>query len=340
MDGNMSYDNNISYLTKQFLCCTAINKIDFMDGRRDFTLTLDIQKQILDGTINNDLIKQYPIKTSYQRAFLKLLMQKIKESDNEVYDDLYVTYCQLLSLPDEEDVHYRHFLLENGTLNCITLKESTNMISKGTTGLCSWQGGLVLSEWCAENTEQFYGKNVLELGCGVGQTGMNVISLCSPKQYVFSDYHPTVLDMLCENIKLNFLSSEQRKSLDVRDTTSRIKLQLKYQRSNVQVVELRWEDINEYMTKSLSEPDVIIAADILYESDSFASLTLGLKHLITSNNYAVFAATVRNEDTIAQFLKQLGNYNLVFEECIPPRSTISIQSIDASVRILKILQKI
>lgn len=61
------------------------------------------------------------------------------ESGNEIHDDLYITYCQLLSLPDDEAMHYRHFLLENGTLNCITLKESTNLISQGTTGLCSWQ---------------------------------------------------------------------------------------------------------------------------------------------------------------------------------------------------------
>jgi len=153
---------------------------------------------------------------------------------------------------------------------------------------------------------------VLELGCGVGLTGMSVISLCSPKQYTFSDYHPAVLDMLCENIRLNFLSSEQCELLDICDITSRIKLQLKHQQSNVQVVELRWEDIDKYMTKSLSQPDVIIAADILYESNSFVSLASGLKHLLTSNNYAVFAATVRNEDTIAQFLKLLGTSITVF----------------------------
>lgn len=41
------------------------------------SFALDTQKQILDNTINSDLIKQYPIKISYQKAFLKLLMQKV-----------------------------------------------------------------------------------------------------------------------------------------------------------------------------------------------------------------------------------------------------------------------
>lgn len=71
--------------------------------------------------------------------FFLLLRIQIEESGNEIHDDLYTAYCRLISLQDEESEHYRHFLIENGTLSCITLKESTNLISKGTTGLCSWQ---------------------------------------------------------------------------------------------------------------------------------------------------------------------------------------------------------
>lgn len=332
----------VNYLTKRFLCCTALIKMDFMvsDECEICDLNLDIQKQILDNTINSDLVKQYPIKTSYQKAFLKLLMQKISESGNEVHDDLYEAYCRLISLPDEESVHYRHFLVENGTLNCITLKESTNLISKGTTGLCSWQGAVVMSQWGAENKGQFCGKNVLELGCGVGLTGMSVISVCSPKQYIFSDCHPTVLDMLCENVKLNFLSNEQRKLSNVSEAISKLQLELNYQQTNVQVIDLRWEDIDKYVLESSSQPDIIIAADILYESNSFDSLTSGLKRLLTLNNYAIFAATVRNKDTVSQFLDHLGNYDLAFEECNLSERTMLIQSIDVPVRILKIFQKI
>ncbi|GAB1859816.1 EF2KT methyltransferase [Camponotus japonicus] len=239
MDSDTRRDVSIvKHLTKQFLCCNAITKMNFMllDENGDYPFDLDIQKQVLDSTINSDLIKQYPIKTSYQKAFLKLFMTKIEESGTEIHDDLYTAYCRLISLQDEESVHYRHFLIENGTSSCITLKESTNLISKGTTGLCSWQGAVVLSDWCAENIKQFQGKNILELGCGVGLTG--------------------------------------------------------------------------------------------------------LKHLLTSSNYAVFAATIRNEDTISQFLEHLGNHNLAFEECISPKWTVLIQSINSPVRILKIFRKI
>lgn len=80
MDSDTQRDISIvKYLTKQFLCCTAIIKMNFMhlDENKDYPFDLDIQKQILDSTINSDLIKRYPIKTSYQKAFLKLFMAKI-----------------------------------------------------------------------------------------------------------------------------------------------------------------------------------------------------------------------------------------------------------------------
>lgn len=142
---------------------------------------------------------------------------------------------------------------------------------------------------------------------------MSIISACSPKRYIFSDCHPTVLDMLCENVKLNFLSNERCKLLNTSETTtSKLKLQLKYEQIDVRVIDLKWEDIDKYMSKDVLQSDIIIAADILYESSSFDSLTSGLKRLLTSNNYAIFAATIRNEDTISQFLQHLGISFIVF----------------------------
>jgi len=152
---------------------------------------------------------------------------------------------------------------------------------------------------------------VLELGCGVGLTGISVISACSPKQYIFTDCHPTVLDMLCENVKLNFLSNEQSELLNISETTSKLLLRLKYEQTDIQVIDLRWEEIDKYVSEDSSQPDIIIAADILYESSLFGSLTSGLKCLLTSNNYAIFAATIRNEDTVSQFLKHLGILSIV-----------------------------
>lgn len=188
-----------------------------------------------------------------------------------------------------------------------------------------------MSKWCAENIKYFSGKIVLELGCGVGLAGISIISTCSPKKYVFSDGHQEVLCMLCDNIKLNLLSHKQYKLLNVCDMTSLLKLQLSYEHTDIQVVELQWKDIGEYIKKTLSQFDVIIGADILYENNSFASLILGLKNLLTSNNCAVIAVTVRNEDTVSQFLDQLGIFWHYLLHCkekncdtITPKKTIKV----------------
>lgn len=205
----------------------------------------------------------------------------------------------------------------------------------------------------------------MELGCGVGLTGISVVSTCSPKQYIFSDCHQSVLQMLCENLKHNF---SEIKNHDIPDTSARLQLQLKYEQTNIQVIELKWEDIDKYIIKYSLQPDVVIAADILYDSDSFSSLIAGLKHLLVSNCYAIIAVTVRNVDTVSQFLEQLGivvilflalsllfhrwnlnfkkpkkiiilgDHELAFEEYTPPK-TVSIQSINSIVRILKIFKR-
>lgn len=175
----------------------------------------------------------------------------------------------------------------------------------------------MLSEWCAENVKQLHGKNILELGCGVGLTGMSVIAVCHPKQYVFSDYNTAVLDMLCENLRLNFPESNEQHDLPVTcHSDSRLRLQSEFQQSDIRVIELKWEDIEKCTTKDLPSPDIIIGADILYKSDSFDALIQGLKHLLTPNNYAVFAATVRNENTISRFLEQLGTLRSLYTHII------------------------
>lgn len=40
-------------------------------------ISTDVQKNILNNTVNNILIKQYPVKYSYQRAFIKLLIGEV-----------------------------------------------------------------------------------------------------------------------------------------------------------------------------------------------------------------------------------------------------------------------
>jgi hypothetical protein len=74
----------------------------------------------------------------------------------------------------------------------VHIKESRSIASDGSTGVHSWPAGVALANWCLQNKQELKGKVVLELGSGVGLTGMTVIKACKPRTYVFSDYHPQV----------------------------------------------------------------------------------------------------------------------------------------------------
>lgn len=301
-------------------------------------ISIDTQKEILNNTVNSILIQQYPVKYSYQKAFMKLLLSQLEQNGDEIDDDVFVVYGNIVSLP-QKDVHYRHFLQENGNLKHITIQESINIISQGTTGLCVWQGALHLAAWCLKNKSKFLEKNVLELGCGVGLTGLCIINTCSPKRYIFSDCHESVLDMLCENVKFNLSLLQESVLVETQSSNDRTKLYIKCNNLEVKVTELKWEDINKYTNEDSTVHDVIIGADILYESSSFYSLLTGLNQLLTPANYAIIAATVRNEDTLNKFLNQLGEHSLTYLEHDISEQTISIESSRTPVKILQIFKK-
>ena len=72
----------------------------------------------------------------------------------------------------------------------------------------------------------------------------------------------------------------------------------------MKVVNLKWEEIDDSTNIVV---DVILAADVLYDNTTFEPLARGLSKFISKNvNYAIMAATVRNESTINEFLNVLG----------------------------------
>ncbi|KAL2723941.1 protein-lysine N-methyltransferase EEF2KMT [Vespula squamosa] len=145
--------------------------------------------------------------------------------------------------------------------------------------------------------------------------------------------------MLCNNVRFNLSPIQDKISAESCTLNDRLKLHIKYNDSDVKVIELKWEDISKYIREDLTVHDVIIGADILYESTSFYSLITGLSFLLTSSNYAIIAATIRNEDTVKKFLNQLGEHNLTYLECDIPEQTVSIESSQIPVKILQIFKK-
>ncbi|XP_072044335.1 protein-lysine N-methyltransferase EEF2KMT-like isoform X2 [Amphiura filiformis] len=153
-------------------------------------------------TVLSPIAKTYPPSIAYQKMFLKTLLKKLDALSIESCDVLYEEYTKLMTVPDSADENcYRTYTLPNNEQ--VTLKESTKLISHGTTGLQTWPAALCLAEWAMQNKHLLDAKKIVELGCGLGLTGLIICKTCTPTQYVFTDYHQQVLRTLQENLVIN-----------------------------------------------------------------------------------------------------------------------------------------
>ncbi|KAI4462238.1 hypothetical protein MML48_5g00003257 [Holotrichia oblita] len=135
---NEDRDREVQLIKKQFLCCVPVKDISWNNF---FTnATWNRQGALVANTVELDVVRRYPIKISYQVAFLKHLINRLEKlTDSDINDDVYDAFGRLMSLVDREKC-YKHYNFDFCCRNRnIILEENPNIISEGTTGLCSWQ---------------------------------------------------------------------------------------------------------------------------------------------------------------------------------------------------------
>ncbi|RXN02535.1 lysine N-methyltransferase EEF2KMT-like protein [Labeo rohita] len=189
------------------------------------------------------------------------ILHKHEMFASEPLDVLYEALGEVMCA-QEEDICYKTYLLPTG--DAVSLAENVALISQGTTGLVTWEAALYLSEWALENTHIFKNKTVLELGSGIGLTGIVVCRSSSLTKYIFSDCHQTVLQRLKDNIT-NCLTNGDGNS------------------ASVCVEELDWENVSDEQLQRI-QANTIIAADVVYDPDIIACLVRLLSRLL---NYKV-----------------------------------------------------
>ncbi|XP_063565132.1 putative protein N-methyltransferase FAM86B1 isoform X2 [Gorilla gorilla gorilla] len=188
-------------------------------------------------------------------------------------------------------------LIKKSSGGSVTLSESTAIISHGTTGLVTWDAALYLAEWAIKNPAAFINRTVLEFGSGAGLTGLAIYKMCHPGAYIFSDPHSRVLEQLQGNVLLNGLSLEA-------DITANL------DSPRVTVAQLDW-DVATVHQLSAFQPDVVIAADVLYCPEAIVSLVGVLRRLAACQEHkrapeVYVAFTVCNPETCQLFTTELG----------------------------------
>uniref|UniRef100_G3S2S7 FAM86 N-terminal domain-containing protein n=1 Tax=Gorilla gorilla gorilla TaxID=9595 RepID=G3S2S7_GORGO len=200
-------------------------------------------------------------------------------------------------LRDSSDSELLRDILQKPSEGSVTLSESTAIISHGTTGLVTWDAAHYLAECAIENPAAFTNRTVLELSSGAGLTGLSICKMCHPRAYIFSDCHSRVLEQLRGNVLLNGLSLEA-------DITANL------DSPRVTVAQLDW-DVATVHQLSAFQPDVVIAADVLYCPEAIVSLVGVLWRLAACREHqwapeVYMAFTVRNPETGQLFTTELG----------------------------------
>ncbi|NXQ67669.1 EF2KT methyltransferase, partial [Quiscalus mexicanus] len=225
--------------------------------------------------------------------------------------------------------------------DCVSLCESTALISGGTTGLLTWEAALHLAQWALQNPSLFRGRTILELGSGIGFTGIAICKSCQPRTFIFSDCHPRVLQQLGENLQLNGLTPEPEVTWSTQTESQGQEGEgQSCQTPEVMVAELDWGSVTEKQLLAL-RADVVIAADVVYDPEIILALIGMLQKLSTSRAdrkapEVFIASTIRNPDTYQLFQAELDKAGIRWQ-VIPAHSSCNfLYDVQPDVTILQL----
>jgi len=159
-----------------------------------------------------------------------------------------------------------------------------------------WEAGACLAEFIFHNAHCIRGRRVIELGAGVGLTGL-VAAANFAKSVHMTDYTNATLENLSYNVSIN------NKWLKERGIDKGI----------VTIGNLEWGEYAENSCCSHSA-DVLIAADVVYTVECIPDLVATVSKFLSSGsstNVALFATTYRNRSTFALFETELEKKRII-----------------------------
>lgn len=163
-----------------------------------------------------------------------------------------------------------------------------------------WPSAISMGHYLAEHPALIKDKSVLEIGCGLGLSGMVAHALGG--KVILSDYLPAALELAAYNWEKNFAEEAQLMQLD-------------------------WREV-----KAEQAADVILAADVAYEERAFEPLMNAFRILMKPHSKLIL--TEPNRHIAKDFLKMLENSGLKVEK---HKSEIQYRDINTHVN-LYILQ--
>ncbi|NWT69389.1 EF2KT methyltransferase, partial [Prunella himalayana] len=326
---------------RRFLAARPLRSLPWPELEQSLRTAPDsaLLEDILHKTILHPLCVKYPPSAKYRRCFLTELIKKLESTAAEPLDELYEALADVLKEEEQSTHCYKNYLLPSG--DWVSLCESTALISGGTTGLLTWEAALHLAQWALQNPSLFRGRTILELGSGIGFTGIAICKTCQPRTFIFSDCHPLVLRQLGENIQLNGFTPEPDVSWSIQTESQGQEVEGEScQNPKVIVAELDWGSVTEKQLLGL-RAEVVIAADVVYDPEIIVALIGMLQKLSTCRAdrtapEVFIASTIRNPDTYQLFQAELDKAGIRWQ-VIPAHSSCNfLYDVQPDVTILQL----
>uniref|UniRef100_A0A3P9J680 Eukaryotic elongation factor 2 lysine methyltransferase n=1 Tax=Oryzias latipes TaxID=8090 RepID=A0A3P9J680_ORYLA len=275
--------------------------------------------ELLAQTCLHPLCQKFPPSVRYRRLFLSELIKRQEAAGCDPLDELYDALAEVVGA-EESSESFRSYRLPCGAF--VSLLENAALISGGTTGLVTWEAALYLAEWALDHPQLFAGRTVLELGSGVGMSGISICRSCSPRRFVFSDCHPAVLQKLRENVRLNGLGSDSRPA--------------------VRVDQLDWTTATGEELRAIGA-DAVVAADVVFDPDLTGSLVQLLSKLLQrpsteAQPLVLICSTIRNPLTYGGFKLQLEKAGLGHEVMSEPARHVFPYDRATPIELLKVFR--
>ncbi|EFC47628.1 hypothetical protein NAEGRDRAFT_88120 [Naegleria gruberi] len=254
------------------------------------------------------------------------MIENCENNGEGVYDDLIEDYSEMLIGSGNRKEMVNMDCSEGGYFYGYDMKESSFRIYDFlcenpivvrvfpqflNVGLALWVDGLVEIEYIIANLESFERKNIVELGSGIGLVGLFLMNILKETgRITMTDYLDCVLENCSYCCELNNIPHKVYNSEYIylkEDKSS------KNENSNLHVMKLDWMNFTEQDIELLKDTDILIAADVAYDSSVIPGLCDVTQQLFNRNRNLIilFAITKRNEKTFEYFVSEMEKRDMV-----------------------------
>lgn len=227
----------------------------------------------------------------YLRMFLKKYLEQVElHAGGDIDDSLYDIMASVIAAKELDPTEYDYLTYPIVSNEMIRMRENPRIISgANTTGFRTWEAAiclsLILKSDSVWNTYSDSSVTVVELGSGTGLVSLLLLQRHKKSPFLKDIY---ITDGSVELVE-NFKSTLTLNGFDPHD-------------KNLHLQQLLWGDNIENSTATYRNTDVLVGADITYDSSVLPCLIEELKYFFTNSiqqyPQAIIGATVRNEETI------------------------------------------